>query len=72
MCQLVMYEIVSEMMLSVDPAAWNTRKRVLTRENSLTGESAVTESPMKPVKSNPASADCASDVSRVQQQPEKP
>ena len=58
--QFVMYKIVSEMILNVDPAAWNTRKRVLTRENSLTGESTTAES----AKSEP-------DMSKVQEPDKK-
>ncbi|CAE7386316.1 unnamed protein product [Symbiodinium sp. CCMP2592] len=37
--QYVMFRIVSEMVLNVDPHAWNIRKRILCRENSLTGSS---------------------------------
>ena len=37
--QYVLFRIVSEMVLNVDPQAWNLRRRVLCRENSLTGSS---------------------------------
>ena len=53
--QYVMYKIVTEMILNIDATSWNTKKRILSRESSLTGgesESCVTEkvSPSVPEK----------------------